>query len=333
LPRPLSLATNGGPFKCHQVGRVPGLSKAHIWHNPHAIANVFALSDVAAELRVTMDSAVEKCFNVHRKDGTILKFVECGDGLYLWSTKIKQRQQQQRPFTFAQTTNDIEKLYTPRQVQQARDVQELQRRLAYPPQQKFEQIIKSGSLLNCPYTVDDVRQSYHIYGPIVEVLKGKTTRARPEILPSQSLVKLPSYIHDKHQQVTLGIDLLSVNGNYFLHTISRNIQFHTTSPIPNCTKKQLVRRLEPVFQQYHSRGFEIDEVLADNEFQCIEADILPARLNLVSRNEHVGDIENSNKYLKQTVRSLLSSTGARRVPKAMVVVLWTLLPPVPMLFP
>lgn len=80
-----------------------------------------------------------------------------------------------------------------------------------------------------------------------------------------------------------------------------------------------MRRLEPVFQQYHSRGFEIHEVLADNEFQCLEADILPTRLNLASRNEHVGDIENSNKYLKQTVRCLLTSTGARRVPKAMVI--------------
>ncbi len=123
-----------------------------------------------------------------------------------------------------------------------------------------------------------------------------------------------------HQQVTLCIDILLVNGNYFLHTISRNIRFRTTASLLNRSKKQLLRRLEPVFQEYHSRGFEIHEVLADNEFQCLEADILlPTRLNLVSRNEHVGDVENSNKYLKQTVRCLLSSTGARRVPKAMAI--------------
>jgi len=266
-----------------------------------------------------MDSAVEKAIHVHRKDGSILKFVECGEGLYVWKNKISQHGQPPQHVAFAQTTSDFEKLYTPRQVQQAKDVRELQRRLAYPPQQRFEQIIKSGSLHNCPFTVDDVKRSYHIYGPIVEVLKGKTTRARPTIVPSQPLIKLPPYIHDKHQQVTLCIDLLSVNGNYFLHTIARNIRFRTTSPIPNRAKKQLIRRIDPVFQQYHSRGFEIDEVLADNEFQCIEADILPTRLNLVSRNEHVGEVENSNKYLKQTVRSLLCSVGARRVPKAMVI--------------
>jgi len=158
--------------------------------------------------------------------------------------------------------------------------------------------------------VDDVRRAYHIYSPIVEGLKGKTTRARPAIVPSHELVKLPSYIMNTHQQVTLCIDLLLVNGNYFLHNISRNIRFRITAPLPN--------RLKPVFQQYHARGFEIHEVLADNEFQCLEADILSTRLNLVSRNEH-GDVESSNKYLKQTVRCLLSSTGARRVLKAMVV--------------
>ena len=320
LSEPLVLSTNGGPFTCTLVGKVPGLGEAHIWYHPDSIANVFALADITATKRVTMDSAVEKCFKVHRGDGSIVKFSECGEGLYVWRPEVCSKINKSNPhLSFAQTVHDLENLYTPRQVQSAKNVRELQRRLAYPPQQRFEHIIKSGYILNCPYTVDDVRRAYHIYGPIVEALKGKTTRARPAIVPSYALVKLPSYIMNIHQQVTLCIDILLVNGNYFLHTISRNIRFRTTAPLINRSKKQLLRRLKPVFQQYHSRGFEIHEVLADNEFQCLEADILPTRLNLVSRNEHVGDVENSNKYLKQTVRCLLSSTGARRVPKAMVI--------------
>ena len=104
-----------------------------------------------------------------------MKFCECGEGLYVLQNNLKQQRNQPRTLIFAQTVNDFEKLYTPRQVQRAKDVRELQRRLAYPPQQQFEQIIKSHSIINCPFTVDDVRRSYHIYGPIIEALKGKTT--------------------------------------------------------------------------------------------------------------------------------------------------------------
>jgi len=58
LTHPLSLATNGGSFKCNLVRRVLGLSKAHVWYNPYAIGNVFAWLDNTAKLRVTMDLAL-----------------------------------------------------------------------------------------------------------------------------------------------------------------------------------------------------------------------------------------------------------------------------------
>jgi len=140
---------------------------------------------------------------VHRGDESIVKFSECGEGLYVWRPEAYSKINKLSPhLNFTQTVNDLEKLYTPRQVQSTKKVRELQRRLAYPPQQRFEHIIKSGYILNCPYTVGDVRRAYHIYGPIVEALKGKTTRARPVIVPSHALVKLPSYIMNTHQQVT-----------------------------------------------------------------------------------------------------------------------------------
>jgi len=74
IAHPLSLPTNGGPFKCKLVGRFPGLAKAHVWYKPHAIINVFALLDIVAELRGTIDSVVKKCFRVHCKGGSIMKF-------------------------------------------------------------------------------------------------------------------------------------------------------------------------------------------------------------------------------------------------------------------
>jgi len=51
-----------------------------------------------------------------------MKFCECNEGLYALKNNLQQQQNQQCKLTFAQTTSDFEKLYTPRQVQQAKEV-------------------------------------------------------------------------------------------------------------------------------------------------------------------------------------------------------------------
>ena len=65
---PLTLHTNGGPFVYKYVGKLPGLGQACVWWNPSSIANVLALSDIAKEKRVTMDSDLDKAFIVHGKN-------------------------------------------------------------------------------------------------------------------------------------------------------------------------------------------------------------------------------------------------------------------------
>jgi len=108
LSEPLVLSTNGGPFTCTLVEKVPGLGEAHIWYHPDSIANIFALADITATKRVTMDSAVEKCFKVHRGDGSIVKFSECGEGLYIWRPEASSKINKFNPhLSFAQTVFTI----------------------------------------------------------------------------------------------------------------------------------------------------------------------------------------------------------------------------------
>jgi len=98
---------------CTHVGRVPGLGGAHIWYHPDSIANIFALADITAAKRVTMVSAVEKYYVVHRGDGSVVKFSECGEGLYVWRPKAHSKINNFSPhLSFAQTVNDFEKLPT-----------------------------------------------------------------------------------------------------------------------------------------------------------------------------------------------------------------------------
>ena len=45
--------------------------------------NILSMSDMTNNFRVTMDSMVENCINVHLEDETVLKFSNVGKGLYM----------------------------------------------------------------------------------------------------------------------------------------------------------------------------------------------------------------------------------------------------------
>jgi hypothetical protein len=72
--RPLKLYTNGGSMISTKQGYLKGFGL--VWYNPNSLANILSLASVTKRCRVTMDSAVENCINVHRANGTVMKFVE-----------------------------------------------------------------------------------------------------------------------------------------------------------------------------------------------------------------------------------------------------------------
>ena len=59
----------------------------------------------------------------------------------------------------------------------------------------------------------------------------------------------------------------------------------------NRTAATIISELKDIFKIYNARGFKIVEVHADNEFNKIEKDILPVRLQTVGTDEHVPEIE------------------------------------------
>ena len=103
----------------------------------------------------------------------------------------------------------------------------------------------------------------------------------------------------EHKDVTRTADFLVVNRNFFLHTKSRKIHFHTVVPVQDRTKATILKHVKTAIALHNTRGFVVNELIADNEFSCIKDDSNPVLLNLVAREEHCGDIENSIKFLNE----------------------------------
>ena len=57
---------------------------------------------------------------------------------------------------------------------------------------------------------------------------------------------------------------------------------------------------------YNRHGFAIHEIKGDNEFECIIPDLSPLHVNIVGANDHVPEIENSIKVLKERMQCLFN---------------------------
>ena len=106
--------------------------------------------------------------------------------------------------------------------------------------------------------------------------------------------------------VTLSSDIMFVNGLRFILTKSRHIKFTTAQFMTSAKSENLFEPLLNVKKLYCQRGFDVNTILMDGQFKCIEAKILSAHitLNTCSEDEHVSDIERMVCVVKERVRGV-----------------------------
>ena len=61
------------------------------------------------------------------------------------------------------------------------------------------------------------------------------------------------------------------------------------------------------------------QINADNEFECIREDMRPIPMNIVAAGEHVGDVERSNRTIKERTRCHVHRLPFARYPKEIVI--------------
>lgn len=128
--------------------------------------------------------------------------------------------------------------------------------LGRPSQRKFEDILSKNIIANCPVTVDDAKRALIIYGEDIATLKGKTTKSKPAPrVPDFSAVPIPAPILQYHKNITLCIDFFFVQGQCFLHAISRKLQYRTVHPVDSRGAPTMQSHIEQTIQLYHNRGF------------------------------------------------------------------------------
>ena len=100
-----------------------------------------------------------------------------------------------------------------------------------------------------PVTKSDLKLMECLFRPDIPTVKGKTTKQHQHQLVC-NVVSIPHELHDAQCDVCFYIDIMYINGMPFLATISKNIKYHTTMCVANCTAPTIARLVESVLKLY-----------------------------------------------------------------------------------
>ena len=312
--------TNGGHVDYTRKANLQILP-FEVFFNESSMANILSLKDVASKFKITMDTSIDRAMTVHINEHTLLRFQECSDGLYYLDTSTIAPKDNNVPvisYCNLQTVNSNKKYFSRREVQGADRARSLQQLLWWPSESDFKKLVTTNILHNCRVTPDDIRRARIIYGPALPTLKGKMIHTNPGIFQPIPRVNIPAPIINEHRNISLQIDFCFINGAPFLHTVSEHINYRTTQPCTSRGRLQILRKLAEVQHKYHRRGFNITDYHADNEFDKIADDLLPATTHIRAALQHTERAERSIRTLKERVRSMVYSTPYRRMPRIMI---------------
>ena len=319
---PLTSLTNGGLHSCEYGGTFHGLQQPlPVWYAPDSVGNILALCDVRRLCRVTLDTAAEPAFLVHLLDDTVLWFVEHTNGLYLLVPSVNLvTKPPVHSYSCVSTVADNCAAFSCREHEAANCARQLYRTIGRPSQLKFEAILDHRFILNCPVTKADAQCANAIYGPDLAYLKGKMTEhpASPHVT-TQVHLPLPADIAKHHLSVTLCLDFFYIQRLPFVHAISRKIGYRQAMAVSDRAQETMLSFASKSIHEYTRHGFEVVDVHADKEFECLRESLGNMSLEICGPDEHIPEVEHSIRTMKETMRATAHGLPYRRLPKLMVV--------------
>ena len=110
-----------------------------------------------------------------------------------------------------------------------------------------------------------------------------------------------------------------VNKLPFLIMVSRGLHFGTVEFLTNHQIPTITAAFRQVVQTYCRRGFRVTTMLADPEFQPLQAVFGDISFNFCSQDEHVPEIERYIQTVKDRTRSGYNSLPFKRLPCIMLI--------------
>jgi hypothetical protein len=112
-----------------------------------------------------------------------------------------------------------------------------------------------------------------------------------------------------------------INKIPFFMTVSRHIKFGTAEMLQNQQSKTMLAAIKQVKGIYMKRGFRLNVLLMDGQFEVLRGDLaeMQITLNTASNNEHVPEIERYIRTTKERTRCVYNTLPFKRLPARMII--------------
>ena len=323
---PFTTFSNGGGMTYHHVACVNMFPALDCHYNPNCLANIISLDLLQEKYSVAFISEKSNSFTVTISEDNVVTFQGYGSGLYFVKvTPISA-------YSLLNTVEENKSFYTRREIEGAERAREQQGQIGWPSDQEYYEIVRDNLIRNSKATLDDIQRAKHIFGgTAVNLLKGKSTYRPVKLHEPIERVPLPPIILKTHPTDTMDIDFMYVQGAPYLLMKLENIKFHAVQSFNRISKrhpksgritykrgpKAIINGVTKVIETIQHRGFTLDMVRADNEFEKIENKI-PVHLEICAARQHIPRIERAIRFVKERTRCFWVPLPFKKVPKLMV---------------
>ena len=157
--------------------------------------------------------------------------------------------------------------------------------------------ISSGTLIDCPVTIQSLWRSIDIYGTPDSILKGKTTHTTT---PPDKIITIT---RPPGNDVRLDGDIFFIEGIAFLLTFSTPVNLLGVTALANRTVTTISKALDQHIANYRSHGYQVVEVFLDSESGLIALNetyqLRGVKFTYAPPGQHVPVIERKIRLVKE----------------------------------
>ena len=294
------------------------LPQGPVYVTKNGIANLVSLSELAKDYRIVMDTKIENAFFVFNDDDSFIKFHCRKNGLYCMDVE-------EGPVhtNYLTTVEDEKKHFSGLDVKKATLARYIQDCLCLPSDRDFADNIETGGIKECGIDRRHINVANEIFGPNEHALYGKTVQ-RPNKMPrDSSSINISPTILRRYGEVTLGMDVLHINGMPFLFSTAKHLKFMQCLRLRNKTTSMFLSTINKMKSVYEARGFKIKKIYADRAFDPCREKLAEMHIELIccDKNAHVHFVERGIRFIKERVRCIRSMLPKRikKVPKKLMI--------------
>ena len=309
----LQVVTNGGGMIFDKKGKLK-LLPIKVHYNPASLVTILSFKTLTSmpNVRIQYNNDIDDSFKITLPKKFVLYFKSCASGLYYLdstSININLSLTNTNDISFLSTVSANKQFWTKKEIQGANNARKLQELLSWPSTSTLKSHISNNLISDTNITLDNINQA----------CKGTITRLHPNT-HKITRIPLPLPIAQNHKNIQLYIDFMFVNSMPFLLTVSKSIKYHSIHPCTTTNYTNIKKALNSIAHKYTQQGFQIDVILANNEFdiKALHKHLLPPLLHIYTRNKHVGPAEREIRTTKESTRAVCHAAPYKRYTKLMV---------------